>query len=76
MLHSAPMRTTLFLLAALLPAADNPVAVDNERVKVLTVTNKPGQKSQPHRHDVNRPRSEFRLTPQVSLTRQPGLETP
>lgn len=54
MLHSAPMRTTLFLFAALLPAADYPVAVDNERVKVLIVTNRPGQKSQPHRHDVNR----------------------
>ncbi|MBI3679387.1 MAG: hypothetical protein HY235_03210 [Acidobacteria bacterium] len=46
--------TTLLPIAGLLIAADDRVRFDTDQVKVLLVTNAPGQKSQLHKHDVNR----------------------
>lgn len=42
------------LMPVLMSAADNPVLFDNELVRVLKVSNTPGQKSRLHKHDVNR----------------------
>lgn len=44
----------LLILAALPLFAQRPLPVDNEWARVIVAQNTPGQKSRPHKHDVNR----------------------
>ena len=48
------MRLHLMLVCLLPVAAQSPLVLENELVRVLKVSNTPGQKSRLHRHTVNR----------------------